>query len=848
MRRPRLSPSTCVWVIVAALWAVSAGLLGWVGRLPAPDLGTARGPLWLLVFAAAFFCTEEACAHVEFRGQATTFALCEVPLVIGLFFLPPLALVGTQFVGVALAFALRRRQPPQKLLFNVALYSLEAELALIVFHAVAGAPAQIGQRAWLAALVAVVAQSTVGTVAISVVIRTMDDTARLRDVFLPHLLDLAGGVAVTTMSLSAVLIVAIAPGSLWLLLCTWALLVAAYREIVSSRERQQSLSFLYEASRKLSADAGFDTVVLSLLDEVTGRFRAELAELVLVGRPDASMGVRTTVGPGGRREAMRSVQLDEAEVEFLGAGDRSECTVVQADDDGPLAAILHARGVREAMLVRLTADGTVLGMLLVANRLGRVASGFGPGDRTLFLTLAGHVRTALDNGRLETHVSRLTELKDELSHQAFHDPLTGLANRALFTSRVDQALAAPVDAGSRVAVLFIDLDDFKTVNDTMGHAAGDELLAQVAGLVRAALRPTDTAARLGGDEFAVCLPAVRDPQEVTLVASRLLDSLATPIVVEGRPMWVRGSIGVAIQDGEAGETAELLRRADVAMYMAKMKGKSRFEIYDAGMHEQVSARHTLKADLQRAVDRDEFVVHYQPVVDVETGAVTGAEALVRWRHPARGLLLPGEFLPLAEEMGLAGVIGGRVLRTACEQLRAWQDADPGRALSMSVQVATAQLRQSSFTAEVADAVARSGVDAASLVLEIASAALGGDADGWRETLSALKSLGVRLAVDDFGTGYAPLSHVGDLPFDVLKVAKTFVDGLDRGERRAALCEAVIAMGQSLRLVVVADGVERPEQLRALRRLGCVRAQGHLLGRPVPAAELTPLLVLELAPR
>jgi diguanylate cyclase (GGDEF)-like protein len=507
---------------------------------------------------------------------------------------------------------------------------------------------------------------------------------------------------------------------------------------------------------------------------------------------------------------------------------------------------LAGPSIRQAMVSPLIAESGLIGAMIVANRLTEGTS-FDDDDLRLLETLANQAAVALENGQLEQSLAELSRLKEELRHQAYHDPLTGLANRSLFAERVEEQLAAPRE-GLRTVVLFLDLDDFKIVNDTLGHAAGDRLLAAVADRIRGCIRADDLAARLGGDEFAVLLTDEIELERALAVAKRMIDALQVTFPILGQEISIGGSIGIAVGRGMGEHADELLRNADVAMYTAKAAGKRRAAVFEPTMHAAIVARHALSAELKRSMGRGELAVFYQPIVELDTGRIAGAEALVRWRHPARGLLLPGEFLPLAEEMGLAGVIGGRVLRTACEQLRAWQDADPGRALSMSVQVATAQLRQSSFTAEVADAVARSGVDAASLVLEIASAALGGDADGWRETLSALKSLGVRLAVDDFGTGYAPLSHVGDLPFDVLKVAKTFVDGLDRGERRAALCEAVIAMGQSLRLVVVADGVERPEQLRALRRLGCVRAQGHLLGRPVPAAELTPLLVLELAPR
>ena len=462
----------------------------------------------------------------------------------------------------------------------------------------------------------------------------------------------------------------------------------------------------------------------------------------------------------------------------------------------------------------------------------------------------GIVVTARD---VTVHVA----LQRQLAHQAFHDALTGLANRALFRDRVEHALSLAARRGASVAVLFLDLDDFKRVNDSLGHAAGDQLLVEVAARLLNATRGCDTVARLGGDEFAVLLEQTASDADATIVADRVVQTMTTPIVLDGAEVLVRASVGIARARPEDG-AEELLRNADLAMYRAKQGGKGRHELFDPAMHAAVAEGLALEADLRHALADESAMdaglrVHFQPIVDLATGVPIGAEALVRWQHPRRGLVSPSAFIPLAETSGLIVPLGAWVLRTACRQAAAWHAARVAahgpdvRPLSLSVNLAGRQLQHPGLLDTVRGALAAAGLAARQLVLEITESELMRDTDATRATLHALKALGVRLAIDDFGTGYSSLAYLRDFPVDVLKIDKSFVDGLARGGSDAALARTIVALGETLALHTVAEGVETELQRDRLRALGCGSAQGYLLARPLPADAAGALLVAAGSP-
>ncbi|MBV8719657.1 MAG: EAL domain-containing protein, partial [Chloroflexi bacterium] len=423
-------------------------------------------------------------------------------------------------------------------------------------------------------------------------------------------------------------------------------------------------------------------------------------------------------------------------------------------------------------------------------------------------------------------------------HQALHDPLTNLANRSLLVNRAQHALSSLARSGGSVALLLLDVDGFKTVNDSLGHPAGDRVLVEVASRLNACLRESDTASRLGGDEFAILLEdsAARAETQRTAeaIAQRVLDQLETPILLPSTEVFVSASIGIAVASGPE-DVDELLSRADVAMYAAKRGGKARYSVFEPNLRADVVRKLELETDLRRAVDAGQFALHYQPIVDLGTRSPVAFEALARWNHPRRGWVQPDQFIGLAEESGLIVPVGRWVLDEACQQLARWQLIHSGHSnLRVNVNVAARQLREASFVEDVEAALAQARLSPDALVLEVTETAFLHRSEDVLRRLDALRALGVHLALDDFGTGYSSLAYLRDLPFDSVKTDKSFVDGVEHRPSQAALIRAIVSLGAALELAIVAEGVETAAQATLLAHLGCDMAQGFLFARPAEA--------------
>ena len=436
-------------------------------------------------------------------------------------------------------------------------------------------------------------------------------------------------------------------------------------------------------------------------------------------------------------------------------------------------------------------------------------------------------------------VTEQKQLEQQLAHQALHDSLTGLANRSLLSERVERGLLGARSSGAKLAILFIDLDEFKSVNDTLGHASGDELLREIASRLLNTARPGEIVARMGGDEFGLLLEDCGEPEAIS-AAERVHRALSAPVLVAGNEIAVSASVGIALGGSLTESVSELLRNADIAMYSAKARGKGGYEVFRTEMRDALIRRVELLSDLRRALERQEFALHYQPLIELSTDRIVGFEALLRWQHPTRGPVAPLEFIPVAEDTGLIIPIGRWVLREAAMQLRRWVEAGASE-LTMSVNVSGRQLLSQDLGATLADVLRHCGLPPARFTLELTESILLGGSDDTIARLEQLKQLGVRLAIDDFGTGFSSLSYLQRLPVDVIKVDKSFVDHIHETGRGDELVRMVISLGNALGLDVVAEGIESASQRARLREIGCRLGQGYLLSRPLAAEQASQLL-------
>jgi len=455
------------------------------------------------------------------------------------------------------------------------------------------------------------------------------------------------------------------------------------------------------------------------------------------------------------------------------------------------------------------------------------------------IDLHGNDELARVGSAFNAMADKLQLSRDELQDHALHDSLTGLPNRALFMQQLEEALARARRKGTPVSVLYLDLDGFKIVNDTLGHEAGDEVLVDVAGRLRHSLREIDSVARLGGDEFGIVL---EEPLEgATLVAQRIVRQFERPWSLSSGSVSIGVSVGVAAREHDEG-LDELLRQADTAMYAAKASGRGRWRVFSSDLGTGYLTTRSFRDELQHAVEAEEFVVHYQPVMDIRSGHITGVEALVRWNHPERGLLLPSQFLSEAELSGHVVEMDRLVLREACRQVRVWQRTVVGAGhLSVHVNLSARRLQNPDLAGEIAEAVGVSGLAPNDLVLEITETTLVHDAVAAAIELRKLKDLRVELALDDFGTGFSSLTHLYEFPIDIIKIDRSFIAAIGVDARRPDLVKALVELGKTLGLVVVAEGVEQAGQLDYLRSIGCERAQGYYFAKPLPADQMEKLL-------
>ena len=842
-RRPHL-----VWALVGVMAAAGLGL----GSLLLSSSGGGAGPLtgalhvqlpwWLL--AVAFYLAGSRAVHLQFQREAHSFTLSEIPLVVGLFLAAPGEVILASVLGSGAALIIHRRPSPVKLAFNLSLYLLGSAVAVSLFRLTAGVASPLAPSTWLAALLAVAVSTVIGLAAVNAAIWLVQGRSDRRRLALAVRFGLAVALTNSCLALIAVTLAQAAPSAPWLLIVPLVLVGIAwlsYRAHIGEREQRDSLQLLYGTTRILHGGTELEAAIVALLRDARRTFRAEFAELTLFTAEGHREGLRTTLGPDDRTEVMAAVRLAPGtdDLRLRAVRDRASFLAPVLSGQEARSDGIGGAPVRDAMVAPLVGERSLIGTFVMANRQGALGT-FRPAELQLFETLANHAGVALENGRLGRSLKDLSELKDQLRHQALHDSLTGLGNRDLFTERLAAALDRHGHEGPSPAVVFIDLDDFKAVNDSLGHAGGDQLLRASASAISHGLRPSDLAVRIAGDEFAVLVEDGRDMGSVIRIAERIIEAIARPVEIDGRWITASASVGIAGTRGRAQSAAELMRDADVAMYAAKSRGKSRFAVFDPSMTAELSERQQLRDELSGAISRSELSLRYQPITDLRTGQMLGLEALLRWQHPTRGELAPAAFLPLAEESGLIVPIGRWVLHEACRQAQAWR-ADRDRPLTVSVNVSIGQLLQPDFVDDVAGILSGAGLPPDALILEFSEAQVMIEDATIASRLRELKRSGVSLAIDGFGNGFSSLRYLGRFPVDIIKIARPLVATMGRTPQDARIAEAIVALGHSLRLQVVAEGIEDPSQLERVRSMDCDRAQGFFLARPLDAAGIGRLL-------
>jgi diguanylate cyclase (GGDEF)-like protein len=835
--RPRLSTKQRILLLTAAVATAAAALFVIVVlRLPAAP--TAAALPWVL-WAVAFAASEAFPVHVQVKRDSHTFSVSDLVLAAGLVLTGPGQLVTAQVAGVAATLLLYRRQRGLKVAFNTALFALTGSVATILF-AVLGAPLGPAWN-WMAALVAIAAATMLGNSCI-VAVMSISEGRVDRGTFLAMCTPtVPAALAAAAVGLVVARNVTGDPAGLALLALPTTLIIAAYRAFTRAHEQQDHLRVLHEVTALLHT--GDSAAALGdFLTSVRSAFRADLAELVLLGATDRDLPTVNTSRHGSTPEVGTPVEDVESPQRLmrLAMATGALSTGSGSASGRPLDDYAAARGVKDAIAAVLRTDDRVHGLMVIGGRHGDVST-FGANDLALLETFSRHVGTSLERGRLEETLRQVTDLKEQLRHQALHDPLTDLPNRTLFIDRVTHAVTAAARTQARPAVLYLDLDGFKPVNDTHGHEAGDDLLRTVAVRLRSALRGGDTPARLGGDEFAVLLEGPVDEHSVAGVVERIREQLAVPVDLgSGRIAVVGASIGVAVCDAATTDADGLIRRADVAMYTAKRGGGNAVCVH--GPELDAPAAEDPATELERAIREGQLRVLYQPLIDLPTGQLTGAEALVRWEHPVDGTRLPDTFIPLAEETGLIMELGAQVLRDACAQAARWVAARPDLPdLLVTVNLSGRQLAHPGIVEDVRSALASAGLDPVRLVLEITETVLMQDRDAAASTLWKLKRLGVRIAIDDFGTGYSSLAYLRRFPIDMLKIAREFVDGLGRDVQDDIITQAIVDLADTLGLLTVVEGVESVEQHEHVTTLRCDLAQGFLFARPLPASDVLALV-------
>ncbi len=814
------SPHHRVMALAAAMLAPIALL---VALMPDPTSAFGGERLWLLPgLIAGFALSERLVFHIEARSEAVSYSPSDLPLALGVLMVSPMALVAARVVGAGIGLLAWRRTPTYKLLFNLTTFALETLVAVSLFRLAFGDELTPSPLAWFVLVLSLLAALVTGGVLIAAAISFFEGGmgARIRrELTHSHIFYLPGAVVGASAAIPILIepwlgLVFVLPGPLvWLVLRSHGALMHQYRDLTQ----------VHDFSRQVGRSAEPHEIATTAVEEIASHLRAETVALVTWGR-DGSV----VEACHGERDVLRALpHADDSS--WPGGSGAGTAVLVDARSDGaPLAAMLAGARVSQALVVSIADDRGLLGRLVVADRHGAIDR-FSDDDRSRLEAICQQLAVALRKGQFHM----------QIQHEATHDRLTGLPNRSYFEAWADQMLAS--DRTGPHSVLMIDLDHFKEVNDTLGHHVGDQLLIAVSQRLEEAIHAGDVAARFGGDEFAVVAPGTGE-HEAAMLATRISEALERPFQLGEAVVAVAGSIGIAVGPAHGPDCDTLLRKADLAMYEAK-RSHSRYVGYRDDVEGGDSVRLALLGDLRDALAADQIDVYFQPKLDLRTQHVGAVEALARWEHAERGLIDPTTFIPLAEQAGLIQQLTGTVLDRSLAAVAHW--TAQGRQMTVSVNISAQSLLNEELPRQVERCLSNNGVAPEKLILEITESTMMGDARRTLRILEQLDAIGVRMSVDDFGTGFSSLVNLRHLPIAEIKIDRSFVREMLTARNDEVIVRSIVDLGHNLGLQVVAEGVESADVEQRLRAMGCDLAQGFGIAKPLPLAKLDRWLELGL---
>jgi diguanylate cyclase (GGDEF)-like protein len=783
--------------------------------------------LLLPVVALGVWASSAHAVNVRTRKISIDITLSEIPVLLAIVFLRPGPALAAVCVGLSAAL-IHRRHPPIKTFANLVGYLLSVSAGMLLYdHLLGTTTSPVGELGWAVSLATVTFICLVDLVLVLAMMAFADKRWR-RPPLAPMMAQAGLYIAVcTSLGLVAVSMVWVNTWGIALFAAIAFATNFAYRTTVVSGQRYANLEKLYDFTRRLSGLSEGKDVMNTVVEEARTLLSAGRAELVIpLGPPLEQLVVRCSLDREEAPHVDHGASLSS--LDSL-AGERGPMLFSARSEDQQIVEAMKERGLQEALVAPLQREDPTAGYLLVGDRPSQ-QDGFSTSDLRFFEALAANAGVALRSSNLLEQLRREIEIRQ---HQAYHDSLTGLPNRVAFRERLADSLET--NTAGEVAVLLMDLDGFKVVNDTLGHVTGDAVLREVGRRLTSFSGPQSLVGRLGGDEFAVLLCSASDHLDVEATTHQVMSTINQPLAVEGLMLDIRASMGVAVapRHGRSREATNLLRHADVAMYLAKEAGGG-VRYYDPSEDRSTLRRLTLATELRRALDEDGLDLWYQPVVELETGEVLGCEALLRWNHEKFGPISPVEFIPVAENAGLIDPLTWWVLETALSQLKTWRELVPG--LGVAVNLSAKSLTGTKVYDRVERSLQRAGMKPGALTLELTESSMAIDPESSQRAMQSLQELGVRLSIDDYGTGFSSLSRLKHLPFNELKIDRSFVKEMIRDKGDEAIVRSTIELARSLGRTVTAEGVEDKATLDRLASLGCQAAQGYYLARPLPAAE------------